>query len=222
MLHWNSVEVQSVLSGPSDWFFKSWLLTTPVGKNANHALVFAQLYTQGQRYGIHSFLVRIRDQLTHQPLPGNTHLFCSLTREPCFTWKLLPFPCSSNLELFWFFYICPGVTVGDIGPTWGGGDNDHGFLRLDHVRIPRENMLMKVAQVTIYFSIPGTPHWKIYICVDLFQPNCYLDHLGERRWHVHSRGGCQVAVCWHDVRQGCDTSEFFNVVGKGSHDSCEI
>ena len=41
----------------------------------------------------------------------------------------------------------PGVTVGDIGPKFGFELKDNGFLKLDHVRIPRENMLMKLAQV---------------------------------------------------------------------------
>ncbi|XP_066266325.1 peroxisomal acyl-coenzyme A oxidase 1-like [Branchiostoma lanceolatum] len=42
---------------------------------------------------------------------------------------------------------CPGVTLGDIGPKMEGNGNDNGFARFDHVRIPRENMLMKFARV---------------------------------------------------------------------------
>lgn len=45
----------------------------------------------------------------------------------------------------------PGVTVGDIGVKFGnGGYNtmDNGLLRFDHVRIPRDNMLMRLATVT--------------------------------------------------------------------------
>jgi alkylation response protein AidB-like acyl-CoA dehydrogenase len=41
-----------------------------------------------------------------------------------------------------------GVTVGDIGPKMGYNAIDNGFLRLDNVRIPRENMLMKNSKVT--------------------------------------------------------------------------
>ncbi|XP_030162971.1 peroxisomal acyl-coenzyme A oxidase 2 isoform X2 [Lynx canadensis] len=41
----------------------------------------------------------------------------------------------------------PGITVGDIGPKMGFDCTDHGFLRLDHVRIPRDNMLSRFAQV---------------------------------------------------------------------------
>lgn len=41
----------------------------------------------------------------------------------------------------------PGITVGDIGPKMDFDHTDNGFLRLDHVRIPRENMLSRFAQV---------------------------------------------------------------------------
>ncbi|CAL4062320.1 unnamed protein product, partial [Meganyctiphanes norvegica] len=41
----------------------------------------------------------------------------------------------------------PGVTLGEIGPRLGMNTNDNGFLRLDHVRIPRTQMLMKHSQV---------------------------------------------------------------------------
>ncbi|CAO3600416.1 unnamed protein product [Absidia cylindrospora] len=43
-----------------------------------------------------------------------------------------------------------GVKVGDIGPKAYGGFStvDNGFALFDHVRIPRENMLMRFAQVT--------------------------------------------------------------------------
>ncbi|KAF5460160.1 hypothetical protein F2P56_020047 [Juglans regia] len=45
----------------------------------------------------------------------------------------------------------PGITVGDIGMKFGSGaynTMDNGVLRLDHVRIPRDQMLMRVSQVT--------------------------------------------------------------------------
>jgi len=40
-----------------------------------------------------------------------------------------------------------GITVGDIGPKFGFDTIDNGFVHFNHVRIPRENMLMKYAQV---------------------------------------------------------------------------
>ena len=42
-----------------------------------------------------------------------------------------------------------GVTVGDIGLKFGYEMLDNGFLRFDHVRIPRDQMLMKNAQVRV-------------------------------------------------------------------------
>ncbi|XP_040102445.1 peroxisomal acyl-coenzyme A oxidase 2 [Oryx dammah] len=41
----------------------------------------------------------------------------------------------------------PGITTGDIGPKMDFDHMDNGFLILDHVRIPRENMLNRFAQV---------------------------------------------------------------------------
>uniref|UniRef100_A0A0B6ZLF2 Acyl-coenzyme A oxidase n=1 Tax=Arion vulgaris TaxID=1028688 RepID=A0A0B6ZLF2_9EUPU len=80
-----------------------------LGKTANCCVVMAKLITNGQNYGMQSFLVQIRDFETHQPLPG--------------------------------------VSVGDIGQKFGYGAMDNGFLILNNVRIPRENMLMRYAQV---------------------------------------------------------------------------
>ncbi|KAG6428428.1 hypothetical protein SASPL_112679 [Salvia splendens] len=45
----------------------------------------------------------------------------------------------------------PGITVGDIGMKFGNGaynTMDNGVLTLDHVRIPRDQMMMRVSQVT--------------------------------------------------------------------------
>ncbi|CAI8609564.1 unnamed protein product [Vicia faba] len=45
----------------------------------------------------------------------------------------------------------PGITVGDIGMKFGNGaynTMDNGVLRFDHVRIPRDQMLMRVSRVT--------------------------------------------------------------------------
>ncbi|KAE8802486.1 peroxisomal acyl-coenzyme A oxidase 1-like [Hordeum vulgare] len=45
----------------------------------------------------------------------------------------------------------PGVTLGDIGGKFGSGaynSMDNGVLRFDHVRIPRDQMLMRLSRVT--------------------------------------------------------------------------
>ncbi|XP_029285117.1 peroxisomal acyl-coenzyme A oxidase 1 isoform X1 [Cottoperca gobio] len=41
----------------------------------------------------------------------------------------------------------PGIVVGDIGPKFGFNEVDNGFLKLENVRLPRDNMLMKYAKV---------------------------------------------------------------------------
>ncbi|KAM9314154.1 peroxisomal acyl-coenzyme A oxidase 1 isoform 1-T1 [Pholidichthys leucotaenia] len=53
----------------------------------------------------------------------------------------------------------PGIVVGDIGPKFGFNEIDNGFLKLENVRIPRENMLMKYAKVEpdgTYIKPPST------------------------------------------------------------------
>ncbi|ESP01292.1 hypothetical protein LOTGIDRAFT_212832 [Lottia gigantea] len=42
----------------------------------------------------------------------------------------------------------PGVEVGDIGTKFGYDSMDNGYLRMNNVRIPRENMLMKYSKVS--------------------------------------------------------------------------
>ncbi|WOL08880.1 peroxisomal acyl-coenzyme A oxidase 1-like [Canna indica] len=45
----------------------------------------------------------------------------------------------------------PGIVIGDIGAKFGNGaynTMDNGVMRFDHVRIPRNQMLMRVSQVT--------------------------------------------------------------------------
>ena len=44
-------------------------------------------------------------------------------------------------------FFSAGITLGDIGPKHGYNMIDNGFLRLNHVRVPRENMLAKNAKV---------------------------------------------------------------------------
>lgn len=48
----------------------------------------------------------------------------------------------------------PGITVGDIGMKFGSGaynTMDNGVLRFDHVRIPRDQMLMRYIFICIFF-----------------------------------------------------------------------
>lgn len=41
-----------------------------MGQTANYAIMVAQLYTLGECHGIHPFIVQLRDEETHIPLPG--------------------------------------------------------------------------------------------------------------------------------------------------------
>ncbi|KAF5349311.1 hypothetical protein D9758_011761 [Tetrapyrgos nigripes] len=59
--------------------------------------------------------------------------------------------------------LLPGITAGDIGPKAFAGfaATDNGFARFNHVRIPKENMLSKFAQVTDKGEYVKPPHAKI-------------------------------------------------------------
>jgi alkylation response protein AidB-like acyl-CoA dehydrogenase len=49
----------------------------------------------------------------------------------------------------------PGVTLGDIGGKFGSGaynSMDNGVLRFDHVRIPRDQMLMRSVHLGYHTS----------------------------------------------------------------------
>ncbi|XP_068119874.1 peroxisomal acyl-coenzyme A oxidase 1 isoform X4 [Hyperolius riggenbachi] len=59
-----------ILNSPTVTSIKWW--PGGLGKTANHAVVLAQLYTQGECKGLHAFIVPIRQMGTHEPLPGVT------------------------------------------------------------------------------------------------------------------------------------------------------
>jgi hypothetical protein len=46
------------------------LFILTVGQTANYAVVVAQLHTKGVCHGIHPFIVQLRDEETHKPMPG--------------------------------------------------------------------------------------------------------------------------------------------------------
>ncbi|XP_047527572.1 probable peroxisomal acyl-coenzyme A oxidase 1 [Vanessa atalanta] len=96
-----------VLHSPTLTSYKWW--PGGLGQAANYCIVVAQLYTNGKCYGVHSFVVQVRDEETHEPLPG--------------------------------------IKVGDIGVKFALNSVNNGFLGFDNFRIPRNQMLMKHAQV---------------------------------------------------------------------------
>eukprot|EP00347_Sterkiella_histriomuscorum_P004091 403361786 len=65
-----------VLHTPEQKAMKFWI--GGAGKSSNTASVFAQLYIDGKCYGPHAFLVPIRDQGSHMPMPGVTLGDCGL------------------------------------------------------------------------------------------------------------------------------------------------
>lgn len=42
----------------------------------------------------------------------------------------------------------PGIEVGDVGAKYGYNTKDNGYLRMNNIRIPRDNMLMRYSKVT--------------------------------------------------------------------------
>ncbi|EDW82632.2 uncharacterized protein Dwil_GK25030 [Drosophila willistoni] len=97
-----------ILNTPNLTAYKWW--PGGLGQTANMVVVLGQLYVGEKHCGLQSFLVRIRDEQTHEPILG--------------------------------------VDVGDIGPKLGANCVNNGYLGFQNVRIPRDQMLMKNAQVT--------------------------------------------------------------------------
>ncbi|XP_070507364.1 acyl-coenzyme A oxidase 1-like [Chironomus tepperi] len=56
------------LNSPTLTSYKWW--PGNLGHTVNHAVVMAQLYSQGKCHGIQPFFVQLRDTETHKPLPG--------------------------------------------------------------------------------------------------------------------------------------------------------
>eukprot|EP01102_Stenamoeba_stenopodia_P002903 TRINITY_DN1280_c0_g1_i1.p1 TRINITY_DN1280_c0_g1~~TRINITY_DN1280_c0_g1_i1.p1 ORF type:complete len:763 (+),score=193.25 TRINITY_DN1280_c0_g1_i1:148-2436(+) len=104
---------QFIINSPTLTSTKWWIGLA--GQTATHTVAFARLLipnTKGEvvDYGVHSFLVQIRDPATGKPLPG--------------------------------------IRVGDCGAKMGRNGLDNGWIQFHSVRIPREHMLMRWAQVS--------------------------------------------------------------------------
>ncbi|KAL4713845.1 hypothetical protein ACJJTC_015499, partial [Scirpophaga incertulas] len=57
-----------ILHSPTLTSYKWW--PGNLGQTVNHCIVVAQLYIKGKNYGIQPFMVQLRDEETHMPLPG--------------------------------------------------------------------------------------------------------------------------------------------------------
>lgn len=57
-----------VINSPTLTSYKWW--PGALAQTVNHCVVMAQLYSNGKCYGIHPFMVQVRDSETHMPMPG--------------------------------------------------------------------------------------------------------------------------------------------------------
>ena len=80
------------------------------------------------------------------------------------------------------YITCVGVTVGDIGPKLGYFGMDNGFLRLNNVRIPRDQMLMR------YSKVSSGNHCIVVLCMCACMRACV-------RVRVRARARVCVCVC---------------------------
>jgi alkylation response protein AidB-like acyl-CoA dehydrogenase len=62
------------------------------------------------------------------------------------------------LLIFLLFFPLSGIKIGEIGTKLGMNATNNGYLGFDNVRIPREQMLMKNAQV---LEVRSTVTWKL-------------------------------------------------------------
>lgn len=116
-----------------------------VGQTANYAVVMAQLYTKGECRGIHPFVMQLRDEETHEPLPGTRTRAQHRASSRCRRGRRLL--ARRIIAVKRDSFSLSGIKIGEIGTKLGMNASNNGFLGFDHVRIPRENMLMKNSQV---------------------------------------------------------------------------
>ncbi|XP_045075815.1 peroxisomal acyl-coenzyme A oxidase 1-like [Coregonus clupeaformis] len=144
-----------VMNSPTITSIKWW--PGGLGKTSNHAIVLAQLHTQGKCHGLHAFIVPLRSMNTHIPLPG--------------------------------------VVVGDIGPKFGFDEVDNGYLKLENVRIPRDNMLMKYAKVEADGTYVKPPSAKLTYGTMVFIRSMIV---GEAAQALAK--SCTIAIRYSSVR----------------------
>ncbi|KAL4160094.1 hypothetical protein PRNP1_000665 [Phytophthora ramorum] len=131
-----------------------------LARTANFGVVYARLLLGGEDYGVHNFMVQLRDLETHDAMAG--------------------------------------VTLGDIGPKIGFNNVDNGYCKFNRVRIPREQMGMRVATVT-----RGGKYLKNS---DVPQEVLYFTMLQTRMTYVRTSGlalakACTISIRYSAVRQ---------------------
>lgn len=96
-----------IINTPSEAAQKYWI--GGAANDATHAVVFSQLYADGNHQGVHAFIVNVRDQQG---------------------------------------FVAPRVRIADCGHKTGLNGVDNGRLWFDEVRVPRENLLNSVADIS--------------------------------------------------------------------------
>lgn len=65
---YDEVNREFILDSPDFEAVKCW--AGGLGQSATHAIIFAKLLLKGVDYGLHAFVVPVRDPKTHFPHPG--------------------------------------------------------------------------------------------------------------------------------------------------------
>lgn len=138
-----------------------------LARTANYGVVYARLIIDGKDYGVHNFMVQLRDLDTHETMPG--------------------------------------ITCGDIGAKIGFNNVDNGYCKFHHVRIPRENMGMRLAIVDRdgkYRKNRKVPQALLYFT--MLQTR--MEFVSLTGWSLAK--ACTIAIRYSAVReQGYDAND---------------
>jgi len=140
----DGVTDEFILHSPTDTAMKWW--PGGLGRTANHCLLYARLFIDGQDYGPHAFFVQLRSLEDHKPLPGVELGDIG----PKMGWPAIDngYLKLGRSFLFLFYDLLP----------WGLTARVQRYA--DHVRIPRGNMLNKFVKVTREGKYEKPPHAK--------------------------------------------------------------
>lgn len=95
----------------------------------------------------------------------------------------------------------PGIEVGDIGPKFGFGENDNGYLRVDNVRIPRDYMLMRYAKVLEDGTYIEPKNSKITYGTLVLSRTALINWSG-----TYLAQACTIAIRYSSVRRQTEVS----------------
>ena len=75
----------------------------------------------------------------------------------------------------------PGISIGDMGPKIGLNAMDNGWIQFDHVRVPRENMMMRWAVVERNGDFAAPPNPAIAYASTITERVCIKSHFDHCR-----------------------------------------